>query len=165
MSANKFMPHLVILAEDDANKDIVNGFTKDSRINSRVIERLHIGKGWGKTINKFEEERVNYLKKYNNARVLLIIDFDEDYENRLKKIKESIPAELSERVFILGVLSEPEKLKTALDHKSYEKIGEQLAEECANNSSKLWNHELLKHNLSELEKMKTDVKPFLFKKR
>jgi hypothetical protein len=61
----------------------------------------------------------------------------------------------------LGVQSEPEKLKTATK-KSFEKIGEALAKDCAENTNELWGHELLKHNKIELDRMILLVKPFLF---
>ena len=49
------------------------------------------------------------------------------------------------------------------DHiKSLQNIGEELAEECAENRNGLWGHDLLIHNKPELERMILSVKPFLF---
>ncbi len=76
-------------------------------------------------------------------------------------IVKRIPEDLRERVFILGVWSEPEQLKKNLGQ-SFEKIGESLAQACINDDDELWQHELLKHNLKEIERMKPSVKPLLF---
>ena len=67
---------------------------------------------------------------------------------------------------ILGVArtATPEELKKAFGLPlSLEKIGETLAQECADQRNELWGHELLKHNQPELEKMISSVKPFLFR--
>ncbi len=92
--------------------------------------------------------------------IVLLIDFDEQ-EDRLAYVSTKIPSDLRDRVFVLGVLSEPEKLKSSLK-KGFEEIGEALATDCSNNTDKLWNHDLLKHNRDELERMIIHVKPFLF---
>ncbi len=93
---------------------------------------------------------------------VLLIDFDRD-ENRLSYVKNQIPNELIDRVFILGVQSNPEQLKTAT-HKSFEAIGKALAQDCSENKHKqLWQHPLLIHNQPELERMTQSVKPFLFR--
>jgi hypothetical protein len=65
------------------------------------------------------------------------------------------------RAFVLGVLSEPEKLKTKCKM-SFEKIGETLAEGCPDNKHELWMDELLKHNEGELSRILLLVRPFLF---
>jgi hypothetical protein len=43
-----------------------------------------------------------------------------------------------------------------------EKIGEELAKNCAENKTGLWEHKLLSHNKPELGRMIQLVKPFLF---
>ena len=47
------------------------------------------------------------MRKYSQRRVVLLIDFD-NKEDRFQKMKREIPEELSDRVFILGLLSTPE---------------------------------------------------------
>jgi len=90
----------------------------------------------------------------------LLIDFDEDTA-RLNYVKHQIPDDLKNRVFILGVLSEPESLKRDIK-KSFEKIGEALAKDCSDNTNELWGHNLLIHNKAELARLISSVKPFLF---
>ena len=75
-------------------------------------------------------------------------------------IKE-ISLELVDRVFVPGALSEPEDLKRNIG-KSFEKIGEALSQDCVGNTRKVWLHDLLKHNETELDRMILSVKAFLF---
>ena len=92
--------------------------------------------------------------------IALLIDFDE-YEDRLIYVNAQIPDNLKNRVFVLGVLSEPESLRRDIN-KNFEKIGEALAKDCSDNTNELWGHYLLKHNKTELDRMISSVKPFLF---
>ena len=48
MSVNVFQPHLMVLPEDDANRQIVNGFLLDPSLNQRAIQPLPIDGGWSK---------------------------------------------------------------------------------------------------------------------
>lgn len=77
-------------------------------------------------------------------------------------VESHIPDDLKSRVFVLGVLSEPENLKRE-SKKTFEEIGEALAKDCSDNNNELWRHNLLKHNKPQLDRMATCVKPFLFK--
>ncbi|KAM3090093.1 hypothetical protein ACKFKG_30770 [Phormidesmis sp. 146-35] len=92
--------------------------------------------------------------------IALLIDFDED-ENRLNYVKEQIPENVESRVFVLGVLSEPEKLRSDIK-KSFEGIGEALAKDCSSEENKVCGHDLLKANKTELDRIVLSVKPFLF---
>ena len=95
-----------------------------------------------------------------------MIDFDcyegSSHEDRLHKVTREIPDDLKNRVFVLGVLSEPEKLKSN-SRMSFEKIGETLADGCPDNKNELWKDELLKHNEDELSRILALVRPFLFR--
>ena len=66
--------------------------------------------------------------------------------------KKRIPENLAERVFVLGVLTEPERLKSKLGQ-SYEEIGKKLAFDCHERRNSMWGHDLLKHNQSEIARM------------
>ena len=91
--------------------------------------------------------------------MVLLIDFDRK-ENRLRVAKARIPPHLAERVFILGALGEPEDLKRDLGH--YETIGMKLGENCREGTDTTWNHDLLRHNASELGRLNDRVRPILF---
>ncbi len=165
MAANAYKPHLVILAEDKANQEMVTGFCLHPCVIERSVETPPFIGGWNKVVTQFSKQYEVSLQKYPERRLLLIIDFDELYEKRLAWIKSHITNDFIHRVFVLGILSEPEQLKTALGHQSYETIGQTLADECVHNVYELWGHELLKHNQPELARLMKEVKPFLFKNR
>jgi len=73
----------------------------------------------------------------------------------------SVNRNLKERVFVLGAQSDPENLKKSLLN-TFENIGKNLAQDCVNETDKIWGHDLLKHNRNELDRMISSVKPFLF---
>jgi len=161
MRVNKYQPHLLVLPEDDANRQIANGFILNSNINEPAIQVLPIADGWGKVVDKFKENHISEMRKFSKRMIVLLIDFDENYEDRFSYVKKQIPDDLENRVFVLGVLSEPENLRSNLGN-NFECIGENLAKDCSNNTNELWGHDLLKHNKTELDRMILSVKPFLF---
>ncbi|MEH2334866.1 hypothetical protein [Nostoc sp.] len=160
MSSNKHRPHILVLPEDDANRQIANGFILDLNLNSRVIQILPEARGWKDVVDKFTNDYVSTMRQYPYRMIALLIDFDEQ-EDRLSYVKDQIPDDLENRVFVLGVLSEPERLRKDIN-KDFEKIGEALAKDCSDNTNELWGHELLKHNKTELDRMISSVNPFLF---
>jgi len=92
--------------------------------------------------------------------MVLLIDFDNKQE-RLQEVKSQIPGHLTDRVFVLGTSSEPEALKTA-GLGTYETIGKAMAEDCRQETSTIWGHELLRHNAGELARLRHQVRPILF---
>ncbi|MEA5419480.1 hypothetical protein VB712_09600 [Spirulina sp. CCNP1310] len=161
MSSNNYLPHLVILPEDEADAKIAHGFTLNLQINQRAIQVLPYAGGWKVVVGKFIKDHATKMRQYLERRFLLLIDFDKQLQNRLPYIQNQIPENVRDRVFILGVFSKPEKLGSALG-KKLESIGEEIADNCEQNSNQFWQHDLLKHNQAELERMIADVKPFLF---
>lgn len=161
MSCNAYRPHLLVLPEDDANRQVANGFLLDPNLNNRAVQVLNVADGWTKVLDKFENDYLADIRKFPERRMVLLLDFDDDVEERSTIIKNKIPDDIKNRVFVLGVQSEPEKLRAAT-RKSFEEIGEALAEECANNQNIFWSHDLLRHNQNELMRLISNVKPFLF---
>jgi len=160
MSVNKYKPHVVVLPEDRANLQIANGFLLNPDLNERLIQVLPHVRGWQTVLNKFVDERVPVMRQFPQQSIVLLIDFDQD-ENRLQFVKQKIPIDLQDRVFVIGVFSEPENLRSSLS-KSFEEIGEALAEDCSKNTNDLWAHKLLQHNKDELNRMSASIKQFLF---
>ncbi len=160
MSVNKFEPHLLVLPEDDANRQLVNGFITSPNLKIKAIQVLPVACGWENAVRTFLNEEIQKLRTYNQRRFLLLIDFDEDLERR-NEISSQIPEDVSNRVFVLGVLSEPERLRVMLGM-NYEKIGASLADECYRNKRRLWAHKLLAHNEAELARLNESVRRFLF---
>ena len=116
--------------------------------------------GWIQVLKRFRADQVVGMNRYTGRFVILLIDFD-NHPERLAEVKAEIPDHLAERVFVLGVLSEPEALKRELLG-SLEQIGLCLAQECREGIDKLWQHPQLKHNAPELERLLQHVRPILF---
>jgi hypothetical protein len=160
MSANNHLPHLLVLPEDDANRQILVGFRKYHAVNSRQMPIQNVAGGWHKAVDAILEEHVALMRTYPNRHVMLVVDFD-DHPERRDEIVSRIPEDLRDRFFLIGCLNEPERLFTSLRIKA-EALGELLAFECDDGTSTTWNHEMLVHNAAEIERLKIMVKPFLF---
>jgi len=91
--------------------------------------------------------------------MILLIDFD-NKEARLQGVQAKIPTRLTDRVFVLGALTEPEDLKNDLG--SFETIGLALAKDCREGTNERWSHELLRHNAPEILRLREQVRPILF---
>ena len=159
---NKHTPHLLVLAEDDANCDIVNGFVLDTHVRPRFIGMPEIAGGWSHVRNEFHDEYLPKMRLFRNRHMLLLVDCDGD-PDRIETILDGIPADVRDRVFVLGSLITPEKLKSAL-RTTLEDIGGRLARDCAEGTDVTWSHEQLQHNESELKRLQAVVVPFLFRK-
>ncbi|MDG4594634.1 MAG: hypothetical protein P9F75_02900 [Candidatus Contendobacter sp.] len=158
--SNRYLAHLQILPEDDAYREIVNGFLKHDRLIERKIQVLPPAGGWMKVLEKIKDCQ---LQRFGERRLLLLIDFDDvDVTNRKQILKSKIPEEIKNRVYFMGIRSEPEKLRSSCN-KKFESIGNTLAAECAEDEQRLWKHELLAHNAAELARLTADVRPFLFR--
>ncbi len=161
MGANEFRPHFFVLPEDDANRQIANGFAKYlSESVSRSLVILAEAGGWLSALEQFDRDHVADMRRVTKRLMVLLIDFDNDRE-RLGWVKRKIPQDLADRVFVLGAFREPEDLETALGS-SFEAIGSALAEACRENVHGDWAHELLLHNSGELARLREHVRPILF---
>jgi len=160
MSANHYRPHVLILPEDDANRDMVIGFRRNLAMDFRQVQVEDVAGGWLELLELFESVYVREMDRRPIRRMVLSIDLDDDL-GRLQGARARVPEHLSHRVFILGVLSEPERLKSRL-RKSYEEIGMDLAKDCQDGTDVAWGHELLRHNAAEVERLREQVRPILF---
>lgn len=159
MSANRYKRHVLVLPEDDANRQIAIGFFL--KIAGRAWQILPPAGGWAKVIDDLERVHVITMRQYPDRNIVLMMDFDHQVTERLERVKAVTPPELRDRVFVLGVLSEPEELKVNLNM-TFEAIGESLFQDCADDTRRAWSHELLKHNETEVDRLVSSVKPFLF---
>lgn len=161
MSVNRYLPHVFVFPEDDANRQLANGFLLDSSLQARRIQVLPEAGGWTSALERFQSEHVAAMERYPKRFFVLLIDFDNQKEERFHKVRTAIPEHLSERVFILGVLSQPEALRTAIPD-SYEAIGLRMAKDCREQTYTIWGHDLLRHNATELDRLAKCVRPILF---
>lgn len=102
-------------------------------------------------MEEFRDVHVSEMRRYPERRIVLLIDFDGRIQ-RLSYVKGEIPSDLSDRVFVLGVLSEPERLKKSIGM-TLEQIGKALAQDCVDETRSVWAHALLTHNETELDLM------------
>ena len=160
MSVNKYRPHVYVLPEDDADRQLANGFRLGDLSNFGQMQVLNEAGGWQEVMKCFNDDHVHEMERYANRFMVLLIDFDEQ-PNRLNTVQAQIPEGLKERVFVLGVWSQPEKLKPDYGP-DYEKIGSALAKDCRDNTDVTWAHNLLSHNAGELERLRLHVRPILF---
>jgi hypothetical protein len=159
MSVNRYHPHVLVLPEDDANSQLANGFLLDQSLLPRTVQVLPVAGGWLEVLSRFNSDHVSGMDKYPYRFMVLLIDFD-GREDRLDQAKTEIPTRLIDRVFVLGVWTEPEALRRACG--SYETIGKAMAKDCREGTDETWEHDLLRHNASEIDRLRQQVRPILF---
>lgn len=159
MSPNAFRPHLLVLPEDDANRQLANGFALEVK-NDRQIQVLPEAGGWSHVVNNFRKNHQDAMRLCPDRRLVLLLDFDGDGSRR-SNIEARIPADLQDRVFLLGVRSEPEDLVRA-GLGLFDDIGRRLGAECRDGRREIWRHELLQDNAAELARLVASVRSFLF---
>jgi hypothetical protein len=155
---NRYRPHILVLPEDDANSQIINGFLLEA--DESRIQVLPEAGGWAAVIDRFCHNEVPAMGRYPDRYMILVLDFDNDAD-RLTKVRSKIPADLADRVFVLGVFSELEDLKRKRGQ-AFESIGSDLARDCRGGNG-IWLDELLAHNSAELERIdRADLHQILF---
>ncbi len=156
MSVNKYLPHVLVLPEDDANRQMANGFLLDPSLLLRRIQVLEVAGGWLEVLDRFRCDHIPRMNDYPDRLMVLLIDLD-GKEGRTQEAKREIPEQLRDRVFILSTLTEPEDIEGP-----YEEIGKAMARDCREGTNGIWDHELLRHNSAELERLRERVRPILF---
>lgn len=159
MSVNKFHPHVLVIPEDDANREIAKGFEISLQQNCRQFQVLPPPGGWAKVLEVLESVHIPEMERIPNRSVVLIVDFDKR-ATRCSEFKKVVPERLLERVFIVGVWSEPEQLKGEFG--GFEKLGEALADDCRTEGNQAWSHDLINHNAAELARMKERLRTIFF---
>lgn len=156
---NREQPHVVILPEDDRNRQLANGFQLQLNWDrQRWMRVLPVAGGWTYVLPHLPGLQMDH---WPQRFAVLLIDFDNQFAARLQSLKAQIPPHLADRVFILGAFDDPEALKKALK-KSYEDIGSAMAEDCRQQTNTTWGHPSLQHNVAELVRLRQHVVPILF---
>src|SRR4030042_459386 len=127
MSVNKYPPHVLVLPEDDANRQLARGFLLDESLKGRAIQVLPSPGGWPKVRDEFAGTHLAEMERNVRRHMVLLVDFDEN-ANRREDMNAVIPPTLADRVFVVGVWSEPQDLRKA-GLGSLEDVGRQLAKE------------------------------------
>lgn len=157
MSINIYREHVIVVPEDEADRQLANGFEQHHSVRHRTIQIMPIAGGWPALFDLFRKEYASYVRKYPKAHIVLIVDFDDDIESRLRqydRVLSEFPdrAVWENRVYLLGATKDPEQLSSHLKLTKTQ-IGLQLAEECERGEFDLWNHELLAHNCDTRQPM------------
>jgi hypothetical protein len=160
VSVNRYLPHVLVLPEDDTDSRLANGFLLEPSLILQRIQVLPVAGGWIEVLNLFESTHIASMERYIGRFLVLLMDFD-NHENRLSVAQAKIPEHLRDRVFILGALSDPEAL-TRAGLGTCEDIGSALARDCHQGTDTTWSHKLLRHNAAELSRLRQLVRPILF---
>lgn len=155
MSVNKHLPHVLVLPEDDANRQIANGFFQNPSLHLRQIQVLPIARGWPAVRDSFAQHN-KLLKQFPHRQMVLLVDFDNQAARR-SEVTQLVDPDVLDRVFVLGAFTNPEQLRSALGE-SLEAIGKALAQECINSGSTVWGHALLRHNADERLRMQSSLR-------
>lgn len=162
MSANKYTQHLIVIPEDQAVRDMVNGFSTLLEINERQFYVYDLARGWERGKETLLKLSKGYMREYPSSYALLIVDFDRN-AHRGSEIKNQIPEEVRDRVFVVGVLNEPVNLKNSTGMK-FEQLGLQIAEGCKDSNIDFWERqELLAHNVDEIRRLSKAVRNLFFR--
>lgn len=73
---NKYQPHVIVLPEDDANRQIGNGFLQVPSLQPRRIQILPEAGGWTAIRDSFVREHNKAMAGYPQRRMILLVDFD-----------------------------------------------------------------------------------------
>ena len=165
MSANKYQPHLLILPEDDAYRDMANGFVTHSAIRPRKIHIEKPAGGWSDLLECFSDKYAPGVRAHQHRHMLLLLDFD-GQSQRACCVNKAIPPDIQGRVFFLYARDEAENIKRELGPGHSEAIGVRLAQSCYDgahaDSNSPWLCPQLQYNSSELTRLATAVRPFIF---
>jgi len=160
VSANNRRPHLLVLPEDDKNRQILVGFRNHDAVNSKQMPVERIANGWRRAVETFLQDHVGQMRRFPDRHLLIVIDFDQQPQRR-QEIFDQVPGDLRDRVYIIGSLDNPERL-IASKRTNAEKLGRALAEDCTRGTDEHWCHNMLAHNHAELIRLRTNVRHFLF---
>lgn len=158
---NKYIPHVYVVPEDDANRQIADGFVLHPRVKEARIQVVPPAGGWSKVLKMFQDEYRPKLRDCQNTHVVMLVDFDDQVEKRKADFEREIPTEFTSRVFVIGSKRTPETLKRDVK-KSFEEIGNSLADDCDEDAAGLWAHEQLSHNNADRKRLRETVALFLF---
>jgi hypothetical protein len=158
---NRQRQHVYVIPEDDADRQIANGFVNHHRVDGRRIQVMPAAGGWSPVLDTFKKEYISLLQGSAFAHVVLLIDFDGKFDTRFPQFSDAIPVDIRDRVFVVGASRRPEDLRISLGI-SFEKIGETLADECGSGTLEFWNDPQLAHNDVERNRMDGKLRSFLF---
>jgi hypothetical protein len=76
VGVNKYQPHVLVLPEDDANRQLANGFLLDQYLSTWKIQVLEEAGGWNEVLECFISDYAPGMALYPGRYMVLLIDFD-----------------------------------------------------------------------------------------
>ena len=93
---NKYAPHVYVIPEDDADRQIADGFVLHPRVKDARIQVVPPAGGWSKVLKTFRDEYIPKLRNYPDTHVVMLIDFDDQVEKRKADFEQEIPADVQD---------------------------------------------------------------------
>jgi len=62
MSVNRFHPHMLVIPEDDRDRQIASGFEQHDQLKDRQFQVMPPAGGWRAVLQKFISEYIAYLR-------------------------------------------------------------------------------------------------------
>lgn len=152
-----------MIPEDDANRQLANGFKDHPAVAQRNLDIRPVAEGWVHVLKVFEDEYVSFMRRHSAVHVVLLLDFDVKGESRRELCEKHIPDDLKPRTFLIGTSDTPEGFKKNMNL-TLEKLGFELAAGCDREDLGLWTHPHLAHNLDEVKRMRQTIHGILFAK-
>jgi len=144
---NKYKPYLLILPEDQAVLNIVNGALEALEVKEAAnVTTEELLAGWREVKSRMPEYH-KLLTQNQLGYLLIIIDFDKR-PNRYEEVEQWIPKDIKKRCFILSCSGQPEELKREVGL-PYDEIGQALVKDCPEAPAKIWKTPQLVHNLGD----------------
>jgi hypothetical protein len=82
VSANKYKPHLIVVPEDEADRQMAFGFVFHPAVLPASVDVRPPAGGWAAVLDLYERQFVPHLRKFPAARVVLLLDFDDRGDER-----------------------------------------------------------------------------------
>lgn len=158
---NVYRPHVYVVPEDRADAQLAIGFVEHHEVDDTRVKVMPEVGGWSVALAELRDVYVPKMRANRLAHVVIVIDFDGEYDARRPQFEAVVPADLRDRAFVIGARTEPEDLKGSL-RLSLPQIGNALAGECHAGEKNLWGHGELQHNRPDLERLLAVVRPVLF---
>jgi hypothetical protein len=115
MTMKRYVEHVYVIPEDDADRQIAVGFVDNHRVRDARVQVMPVAGGWRNVLQTFRDEYVQKLPYYPRAHAVMLIDFDGCFEQRRAEFESANLAEIKPRVFVVGPKDTPEILKGALN--------------------------------------------------
>ncbi len=92
---NRYAPHIYVIPEDDRDRQIADGFVLHHQVKHARIQVVPPAGGSPKVLDTFRDEYISKLRRdCPYAHVVMLIDFDDQVENRKAMFEQEIPEEL-----------------------------------------------------------------------